>query len=134
MATIEAIVFDPKAKKLNLAKVEMPSPPGKNEVIVKVAYAGICGTDLHIIDVSKAPGAPTPPPVQATARPTSPFLTACLFSRASSPARRPLSSWGTSSAASPPTSVPASLTSRAVTASSSTPTSECRPRRPTVPP
>lgn len=61
MATIEAIVFDPKAKKLNLAKVEMPSPPGKNEVIVKVAYAGICGTDLHIIDVSKAPGAPAPP-------------------------------------------------------------------------
>ncbi|XP_034234502.1 D-altritol 5-dehydrogenase-like [Thrips palmi] len=50
MATIEAIVFDPKAKKLSFGKVDMPSPPDKNEVIVKVAFAGICGTDLHIID------------------------------------------------------------------------------------
>lgn len=50
MATMEAIVFDPKAKQLSHAKIDMPSPPEKNEVIVKVAYAGICGTDLHIID------------------------------------------------------------------------------------
>ena len=52
MATMDAIVFDPKAKKLVFTKVDMPSTPEKNEVIVKVAYSGICGTDLHIIDVS----------------------------------------------------------------------------------
>ncbi|KAJ1520551.1 hypothetical protein ONE63_003668 [Megalurothrips usitatus] len=50
MASMEAIVFDPKAKKLSLAKLEVPPPPAKDEVIIKVAYAGICGTDLHIID------------------------------------------------------------------------------------
>jgi len=50
--TMEAVRFDSSTKKLSLQKVEIPKNPGPGEVIVKVAYAGICGTDLHIIDVS----------------------------------------------------------------------------------
>lgn len=50
MATMDAIQFDSKAKTLQLVKLDMPPPPDKHEVIVKVHYAGICGTDLHIID------------------------------------------------------------------------------------
>ncbi|KAJ1520739.1 hypothetical protein ONE63_003834 [Megalurothrips usitatus] len=49
MTTMEAIVFDAKAKELCLSEVAVPSPPAKDEVLVEVAYAGVCGTDLHII-------------------------------------------------------------------------------------
>ena len=33
-------------------KTELPAITERNEVIVQVTYAGVCGTDLHIIDVS----------------------------------------------------------------------------------
>jgi len=50
--TMQAVRFDLSSKKLSLEKVEIPRNPLPDEVIIKVAYAGICGTDLHIIDVS----------------------------------------------------------------------------------
>lgn len=49
---MEALQFDPRKKVLSLVKTDLPAIIEKNEVIVKVTYAGVCGTDLHILDVS----------------------------------------------------------------------------------
>lgn len=49
---MEALQFDPRKKTLSLVKTDLPAIIEKNEVIVKVVYAGVCGTDLHILDVS----------------------------------------------------------------------------------
>lgn len=48
---MEAVQFDPKDKNLSLIKAPLPSEPSKNEVVIRVAYSGICGTDLHITEV-----------------------------------------------------------------------------------
>uniref|UniRef100_A0A1B6E5Z1 Enoyl reductase (ER) domain-containing protein n=2 Tax=Clastoptera arizonana TaxID=38151 RepID=A0A1B6E5Z1_9HEMI len=47
---MDAIQFDPLKKTLTLIKTDVPSKIRANEVLVKVAYAGVCGTDLHIIE------------------------------------------------------------------------------------
>lgn len=47
---MEAIQFDRKKEQILLIKAPYPIKPIKNEVIVEVAYAGICGTDLHIAE------------------------------------------------------------------------------------
>lgn len=49
--TMEAIQFDKKKVEILLIKAPLPTEPVKNEVIVQVAFAGICGTDLHIAEV-----------------------------------------------------------------------------------
>jgi NADPH:quinone reductase-like Zn-dependent oxidoreductase len=49
--TMEAVQFDPKNKELSLIKTPLPSEPNKYEVVIRVAYSGICGTDLHITEV-----------------------------------------------------------------------------------
>ncbi|CAH1959223.1 unnamed protein product [Acanthoscelides obtectus] len=46
---MEAINFTAKSKKLELVKVPVPKVEKPNEVLIRVAFAGICGTDLHII-------------------------------------------------------------------------------------
>lgn len=48
---MEAIQFDPLKKTLTLIKAEIPSKINSNEVLIKIAYSGVCGTDLHIIEV-----------------------------------------------------------------------------------
>jgi D-arabinose 1-dehydrogenase-like Zn-dependent alcohol dehydrogenase len=48
---MEAVQFDPQNKKLSLVKVPLPAEPKKNEAVIRVAYSGICGTDLHIVEV-----------------------------------------------------------------------------------
>jgi len=48
---MEAVQFDPQNKKLSLIKAPLPAQPKKNEVVIRVAYAGICGIDLHIAEV-----------------------------------------------------------------------------------
>lgn len=50
---MEALQFDCKQKKVSVVKTAVPTIVENDDVIVKVAYAGICGTDLHIIDVSR---------------------------------------------------------------------------------
>jgi len=45
---MEAISFDFSSKKLSLAKQPIPKC-GKNDVLIKVSFSGICGTDLHIL-------------------------------------------------------------------------------------
>lgn len=51
IATMEALQFDAQTKMLAVINTEIPKIKKDNEVLVKVAYAGICGTDLHIIQV-----------------------------------------------------------------------------------
>ncbi|CAG0895511.1 unnamed protein product [Darwinula stevensoni] len=46
---MEAIVFDGIERGLSLRKVPMPEIRSDHDVIVKVAYCGVCGTDLHAI-------------------------------------------------------------------------------------
>lgn len=48
---MDALQFDPRRKVLSMVKTELPGIVEKNEVIVKITYAGLCGTDLHILEV-----------------------------------------------------------------------------------
>ncbi|XP_046683539.1 D-arabinitol dehydrogenase 1-like isoform X4 [Homalodisca vitripennis] len=47
---MDALKFDQKKKAVSLTKTEMPTAKESHDVVVKVKYAGVCGTDLHIID------------------------------------------------------------------------------------
>jgi (R,R)-butanediol dehydrogenase / meso-butanediol dehydrogenase / diacetyl reductase len=47
-------------RKLVATEIE-PIPPGPGEVQIEVAYAGICGTDLHIFHGALADRLATPP-------------------------------------------------------------------------
>lgn len=47
---MEFLSLDPITKELTLNTTVIPKPTG-NEVLVRVAFSGICGTDLHILDV-----------------------------------------------------------------------------------
>ena len=53
ISNMEAVQFDPRVKELSLVKIPVPSTPQGNLVVVQVAYSGICGTDLHIAEVSE---------------------------------------------------------------------------------
>lgn len=46
---MEALQYSAKDKKLSLAKIPVPKIQAASDVLIKVACAGICGTDLHII-------------------------------------------------------------------------------------
>ncbi|KAK0167273.1 hypothetical protein PV327_004695 [Microctonus hyperodae] len=48
---MEFLSLDPVSKKLSLDSCAIPKPKG-NEILIRVAYSGICGTDLHILDGS----------------------------------------------------------------------------------
>lgn len=49
---MEFLSFDVKNRTLALRRAEIPTP-GPNEVRIRVAYSGICGTDLHILEVRR---------------------------------------------------------------------------------
>ncbi|EFA08454.1 D-arabinitol dehydrogenase 1-like Protein [Tribolium castaneum] len=49
MATMEAVQFSFTERNLALNKVPIPEVRNPLDVLIKVAYAGICGTDLHIL-------------------------------------------------------------------------------------
>ncbi|KAL0116656.1 hypothetical protein PUN28_009943 [Cardiocondyla obscurior] len=49
---MEYLSFDSSTKSLTLKKESSLPKPAANEVRVKVAYSGICGTDLHILEGS----------------------------------------------------------------------------------
>ncbi|XP_044260798.1 D-arabinitol dehydrogenase 1-like [Tribolium madens] len=49
MANMEALQFSFKERKLELNKIPIPEVRNPYDVLIKVAYAGICGTDLHIL-------------------------------------------------------------------------------------
>lgn len=47
---MEFLSFDAAKKTLTLKKAPVPKP-GPGEILIKVAYSGVCGTDLHILEV-----------------------------------------------------------------------------------
>ena len=53
---MKAALYKTPAQPLELAEVPTPTP-GEGEVLVKVAAAGVCHSDLHILD-----GEMIPPP------------------------------------------------------------------------
>ncbi|XP_060533536.1 uncharacterized protein LOC132706296 [Cylas formicarius] len=46
---MEALRFSGSGKKLELVDIPVPRITDPDQVLIKVAFAGICGTDLHII-------------------------------------------------------------------------------------
>uniref|UniRef100_A0A0A9ZGG8 L-threonine 3-dehydrogenase n=2 Tax=Lygus hesperus TaxID=30085 RepID=A0A0A9ZGG8_LYGHE len=46
--TMDALRFDPATKGLGVEKIPIPEIQNDDDVIVEVAYSGLCGTDLHI--------------------------------------------------------------------------------------
>ena len=51
---MRALKCDASKGELSLEDVEVPELINPDDVIIKVGYAGLCGTDLHIIAVSLA--------------------------------------------------------------------------------
>lgn len=49
---MEAIRFTQNNLNLELVQIPIPKVSEPLQVLIKVAYSGICGTDLHIIAVS----------------------------------------------------------------------------------
>lgn len=50
--TMEGLLFDKKTGTLKHEKNrKLPVLINSNDVLVKVVYSGVCGTDLHIIEV-----------------------------------------------------------------------------------
>ncbi|KAJ1525073.1 hypothetical protein ONE63_009917 [Megalurothrips usitatus] len=48
--SMEALQYDRKSLTLTHTKVPVPTGADRSEVILKIAYAGVCGTDVHIIE------------------------------------------------------------------------------------
>ena len=46
--TMKAILKDSPSYGLTMKRVPVPTPPGPNEVLIKLKVVSICGTDLHI--------------------------------------------------------------------------------------
>jgi hypothetical protein len=49
--TMDALRFSFRERTLELNRMDIPAISEPNEILIKVAYAGICGTDLHILAV-----------------------------------------------------------------------------------
>ncbi|XP_063242632.1 D-altritol 5-dehydrogenase-like [Bacillus rossius redtenbacheri] len=49
--SMKAVQWDARSSQLQLQQLPVPAPPD-DHVLVKVAYSGICGTDLHVIEGS----------------------------------------------------------------------------------
>lgn len=47
---MEFLSMDPATRELTLNTCAIPKPK-ENDVLIRVVYSGICGTDLHILDV-----------------------------------------------------------------------------------
>ena len=51
MATMKALQYNRPTKTLTLKDLPVPKVVKEDDVLVKVAFSGICGTDLHAIKV-----------------------------------------------------------------------------------
>ena len=54
---MKALQWDAELGKVSLLDLDKPSIKSPNEVLIKVAYSGVCGTDLHVI-LKEFPAAP----------------------------------------------------------------------------
>lgn len=52
MGKMEAVEFSFKEKTLSLVTRPVPQIEDPNQLLIKVAYAGVCGTDLHITEAA----------------------------------------------------------------------------------
>lgn len=51
---MEALRFCPKSKTLSLEKsIEIPKIVNPDDVLIEVAFSGLCGTDIHIVQVGR---------------------------------------------------------------------------------
>lgn len=48
---MEAIQYTASDKKLQFLFLDIPKISGPKDVLIKVAFSGVCGTDIHIIQV-----------------------------------------------------------------------------------
>lgn len=46
---MDAVQFTACGKRLQLSQLDIPKVSNPQDILIKVAYAGICGTDLHIL-------------------------------------------------------------------------------------
>ena len=51
--TMRALKCDASKGELSLEEVAVPEILNTDDVIIRVAYAGLCGTDLHIMSVGR---------------------------------------------------------------------------------
>ena len=51
--TMRALKCDASKGQLSLEEVAVPEIVNTDDVIIRVAYAGLCGTDLHIMSVGR---------------------------------------------------------------------------------
>lgn len=52
MIKMEALKFNLASKSLKLIELEVPKIEEPNLILIKVVFSGICGTDLHILEVN----------------------------------------------------------------------------------
>ena len=53
---MRALKCDASKGELSLEEVAVPEILNTDDVIIRVAYAGLCGTDLHIMSVGRTRG------------------------------------------------------------------------------
>ena len=53
---MRALQCDASKGELSLEEVAVPEILNTDDVIIRVAYAGLCGTDLHIMSVGRTRG------------------------------------------------------------------------------
>ena len=56
---MRALKCDASKGELTLEDVDVPEVINRNDVIIKVGFAGLCGTDLHIMQVYTEEGGTT---------------------------------------------------------------------------
>lgn len=49
---MECLKLDSKNHRVFLTKIPIPKVEQENEVVIRMAFSGVCGTDLHIIEVN----------------------------------------------------------------------------------
>lgn len=50
---MEAVAYDARNKCVELIYKDFPKIENPRQILIKVSYAGVCGTDLHVIQVRK---------------------------------------------------------------------------------
>ena len=49
MTEQKALEWDANKGNLSLIQAPIPKATGRGQVVVKVAYSGVCGTDIHVM-------------------------------------------------------------------------------------
>lgn len=49
---MDCLKLDAKNHRVFFTKIAIPKVEHENEVVIRMAFSGVCGTDLHIIEVN----------------------------------------------------------------------------------